>query len=39
MELANRISEEDYKTIVLTAQKMDKSKQGVRDNLEIGNLL
>ena len=38
LELANRISEEDYETIVLTAQKMDKSKKGVKDNLERGNL-
>ena len=38
MELANRTSEENYKTIVLTAQKMDKSKKGVKDNLERGNL-
>ena len=38
MELANRIDEEDYKTIVLIAQKMDKSKKGVRDHLERANL-
>jgi hypothetical protein len=38
MELANRIPEEDYKKIVMIAQKMEQSKKGVRDNLERGNL-
>src|SRR5215213_1230065 len=38
MEVANKIPEEDYKVIVLTAQKMVTSKKGVRDNLERGNL-
>jgi hypothetical protein len=30
--------EEDYKKIVMIAQRMEKSKKGVRDNLERGNL-
>jgi hypothetical protein len=38
MEVANKIPDEDYKIIVLTAQKMVTSKKGVRDNLERGNL-
>jgi hypothetical protein len=38
MELANRIDEEDYKTIVLTAQKMTKPVKGVTDNISRGNV-
>lgn len=38
MELANKIPKEDYKVIVLTTQKMDKSKKGIADNLSKGYL-
>ena len=38
MELTNRIPEEEYKKIVMIAQKLEKPKKGVRDNLERGNL-
>jgi hypothetical protein len=38
MELANKIPEEDYKKIVMIAQKLEKSKKAVKDNLERGNL-
>ena len=38
MEVANKIPEEDYKKIVMIAQRLEKSKKGVRDNLERGNL-
>lgn len=38
MELANRIPEEDYKAIVLTAQKMQQSQKGILDNVPRGNI-
>jgi hypothetical protein len=38
MELANRIPEDDYKTIVLTAQKMTHPSKGILDNVPRGNL-
>ena len=38
MEVANKIPEDDYKKIVQIAQKLEKPKKGVRDNLERGNL-
>jgi hypothetical protein len=38
MELANKIPEEDYKKIVMVAQKLEKPKKGVKDNVERGNL-
>jgi len=36
MELADKIPEEDFKTIVLTAQKLDKPKKGILDNVPRG---
>lgn len=38
MEVANKIPEEDYKKIVIIAQKLEKPKKGVKHNLERGNL-
>jgi hypothetical protein len=34
MEVANKIPEEDYKKMVMIAQKLEKPKKGVKDNLE-----
>ena len=38
MELANRIPEEDYKTVVLTAQKLPHPAKGILDNVPRGNI-
>jgi hypothetical protein len=38
MEVANKIPEEDYKKIVMIAQKLEKPKKGMKDNVDRGNL-
>ncbi len=38
MELLSKISEEDWRTVVLAAQKRKDCLKGIRDNLERGNL-
>lgn len=38
MDLANKIPEEDFKTIVITAQKLEKPKKGILDNVPRGNI-
>ena len=38
MEVAHKIPKEDFKPIVLTDHKMEKSKKGVTDNVSRGNL-